>query len=359
MAFDPHLIGPKPDMSPFGRKKLTVGLDIGSGLVKLVVIDHSKGEPELVKVAITPVLADAIVEGEVMDPGIVADAIRGLFVSGGVKQKQVVVAVGGRDVIVKKIQMDRMKEADAREVIRWEAEQHVPFDMENVELDFQILDPGGEGLQMSVLLVAVKRELVENKVTLLTDAGLIPEIIDVDAFALHNAFELNHPDAMRGMVGVLNIGHEVTNINILEDGVPVLTRDLAIGTRRFREDLQRERGLTAEEAEKLLQAFERSPVLDPYVESRGEEMAVGIERAAAFLQTSSRGGASMTKIYTSGGGSRIPGLSEVLAQRLGVAFERANPIQNIKVRDGVFETLAVDEVLPLLMLPVGLALRAA
>jgi type IV pilus assembly protein PilM len=346
-------------MSPFGRKKRTVGLDIGSGLVKLVVIDHSKGEPELVKVAITPVLADAIVEGEVMDPGIVADAIRGLFVSGGVKQKQVVVAVGGRDVIVKKIQMDRMKETDAREVIRWEAEQHVPFDMENVELDFQILDPGGEGLQMSVLLVAVKRELVENRVSLLTDAGLIPEIIDVDAFALHNAFELNHPDAMRGMVGVLNIGHEVTNINILEDGVPVLTRDLSIGTRRFREDLQRERGLTAEEAEKLLQAFERSAVLDPYVESRGEEMAVGIERAAAFLQTSSRGGASMTKIYTSGGGSRIPGLSEVLAQRLGVAFERANPIQNIKVRDGVFENLAVDEVVPLLMLPVGLALRAA
>jgi len=100
MAFDPHLLGPKPDMSLLGGRKRTVGLDIGSGLVKLVVIDHSKGEPELVKVAITPVLADAIVEGEVMDPGIVADAIRGLFVSGGVKQKRVVAAVGGRDVIV-------------------------------------------------------------------------------------------------------------------------------------------------------------------------------------------------------------------------------------------------------------------
>jgi len=342
-----------------GRRKRTVGLDIGSGLIKLVVIDHSKGEPELVKVAITPVLADAIVEGEVMDPGIVADAIRGLFVTGGVKQKQVVAAVGGRDVIVKKIQMDRMKETDAREVIRWEAEQHVPFDMENVELDFQILDPNGDGLQMSVLLVAAKRELVENKVRLLTDAGLVAEVVDVDAFALHNAFELNHPDAMQGMVGLLNIGHEVTNINILEDGIPVLTRDLAIGTRRFREDLQRERGMTAEDAEKLLQSFERSPALDPYVESRGEEMAVGIERAAAFLQTSSRGGATMAKVYTSGGGSRIPGLPEVLAERLGVPVERANPIQNLKVREGVFETLAVDEVVPLLMLPVGLALRAA
>jgi len=346
-------------MAPFGRKKRTVGLDIGSGLIKLVVIEHGKAQPELVKVAITPVLADAIVEGEVMDPGIVADAIRGLFVTAAIKQKAVVTAVGGRDVIVKKIQMDRMKESDAREVIRWEAEQHVPFDMENVELDFQILDPAGEGLQMSVLLVAAKRELVENKVSLLTDAGLAPEVIDVDAFALHNAFELNYPDEQAGMVGLLNIGHEVTNINILEDGVPILTRDLAIGTRRFREDLQRERGVGAEEADKLLQAAERSPAVDPYVESRGEEMAVGIERAAAFLQTASRSGVAMGKIYMSGGGSRIPGLGEVLADRLKVPVEKADPIKNITVREGVFDTLAVEEVGPLLMLPVGLALRAA
>lgn len=345
-------------MALFGGKKKTVGLDVGSGLIKLVVVDHGKSEPELVKVAITPVLADAIVEGEVMDPGIVADAIRGLFVTGGVKQKNVVTAVGGRDVIVKKIQMDRMKESDAREVIRWEAEQHVPFDMENVELDFQILDPDAEGLQMSVLLVAAKRELVENKQSLLTDAGLAAEIIDVDAFALHNAFETNYPDELTGTIGLLNVGHEVTNINILEDGVPILTRDLALGTRRFREDLQRERGMSAEEADKVLQSFERSPVLDPYVESRGEEMSVGIERAAAFLQTAaSKSGVAMTKMYMSGGGSRIPGLGEVLANRLRIPVERANPIKNIKVREGVFDTLSMDEVVPLLMLPVGLALR--
>jgi len=334
-------------------------LDIGSGLIKLVVIEHGKDQPELVKVAITPVLADAIVEGEIMDPGIVADAIRGLFVTAAIKQKGVVTAVGGRDVIVKKIQMDRMKEADAREVIRWEAEQHVPFDMENVELDFQILDPEGEGLQMNVLLVAAKRELVENKVSLLTDAGLAPSVIDVDAFALHNAFELNYPDEQSGMVGLLNIGHEVTNINILEDGVPILTRDLAIGTRRFREDLQRERGMGAEEADRLLQAAEKDATIAPYVESRGEEMAVGIERAAAFLQTASRSGVAMSRIYMSGGGSRIPGLGEVLAERLRVQVERADPMKNILVREGVFDTLSLEEVGPLLMLPVGLALRAA
>ena len=105
-----------------------------------------------------------------MDPGIVSEAIKDLMASAGIKAKKVVTAVGGRDVIIKKINMDRMKEAEAREVIRWEAEQHVPFDMDNVELDFQILDPEGEGLQMTVLLVAAKRELVEHKVALLADA---------------------------------------------------------------------------------------------------------------------------------------------------------------------------------------------
>src|SRR3954466_13605513 len=240
-------------MGLFGRKATTVGLDIGSGLIKLVAISHASGGPVLTKVAFTSVVNDAIVEGEIMDPGLVAEAIRGLLASAGLKGKKGVVAVGGRDVIIKKIAMDRMAETDAREVIRWEAEQHVPFDMDNVELDFQILDPFGEGLQMTVLLVAAKRELVEHKLALLADVGLQPSIIDVDAFALHNAFEINYPEAMNGVVSLVNIGHENTNIYILDDGVPVLTRDIPVGTRRFREDLQRARGQSAAEAERMLQ----------------------------------------------------------------------------------------------------------
>ena len=343
----------------FGGKKTSVGLDIGSGIIKLVVIDHGGSEAELTKVATTEVAADAIVEGEVMDPGLVSEAIRGLFEAAGVKRKSVVTAVGGRDVIVKKIQMDRMKEGDAREVIRWEAEQHVPFDMANVELDFQILDPDAEGLQMNVLLVAAKRELVESRVGLLSEAGLDPSIIDVDAFAIHNAFELNHPDAMQGVVGLVNIGHEVTNVNILEDAVPVLTRDLSVGTRRFREDLQREKGLSAEDSEKVVQGVTQSADLEGYVEARGEEIAVGVERAAAFLATASRGAGGLRHVFTSGGGARIPGLNEALAARLKVPVELANPLQRLKVRDAVFEAVSVDEVAPLLMLSVGLALRRA
>jgi type IV pilus assembly protein PilM len=210
---------------------------------------------------------------------------------------------------------------------------------------------------MQVLLVAAKRELVENKIRLLNDAGLQAVVVDVDAFALHNAFELNYPDAMEGVVGLVNIGHENTNINILEDGVPILTRDITVGTRRFREDLQRERGLTGDEAAAMVQGYDRSDHLDAIVEGRGEEIAVGIERAAAFLASSSRSGSQMRAVYVCGGGARIPGLSAALADRLRLPVELANPLANLKVRDGALESLVTDEIAPLLMLPIGLALR--
>jgi type IV pilus assembly protein PilM len=346
-------------MGLFGRNATTVGLDIGSGLIKLVAISHASGGPVLTKVAFTSVVNDAIVEGEVMDPGIVADSIKGLMASAGIKAKRVVMAVGGRDVIIKKIAMDRMKETEAREVIRWEAEQHVPFDMDNVELDFQILDPEAEGLQMTVLLVAAKRELVEHKLALLSEIGLSASVVDVDAFALHNAFEVNYPEAMRGVVGLINIGHETTNINILDDGVPVLTRDIPIGTRRFKEDLQRERGLSAESAEAVLRGTDTNEALEPLLESRGEELAVGIERAAAFLQSASRSAAGISRVFTTGGGARIPGLNKLLSDRLRIPVQLANPIEKLQVADGVFDQFSVDEVAPLLMLPIGLALRDA
>jgi len=346
-------------MGLFGRKAMTVGLDIGSGLIKLVAISHATGGPVLTNVAFTTIGNDAIVEGEIMDPGIVAEAIKDCMASAGIKTKQVVTAVGGRDVIVKKITMDRMQEDDAREVIRWEAEQHVPFDMDNVELDFQILDPEGEGLQMTVLLVAAKRELVEHKIALLNEVGLQPTIIDVDAFALHNAFEINYPEAMNGVVGLVNIGHENTNIYILDDGVPVLTRDIPVGTRRFREDLQRERGQSAEEAEMMLQGGVAGEIPEGFLQSRTEELAVGIERAGAFLQTASRSAGGIGRIFITGGGARIPRLSRALGDRLKIPVQLANPIEKLQVADGVFDSMQVDEVAPLLMLPIGLALRTA
>mgnify|MGYP001597741199 CR=1 FL=1 len=346
-------------MALFGRKRTTIGLDIGSGLIKVAVVDHSKKAPELTRVAIQPLMADAIVEGEVMDPGVVAEAIQAALASAGVKSKDVVTAVGGRDVIIKKIQIERVKEQQARELMRWEAEQHVPFDMESVELDFQILDPDAEGLEMNVLLVAAKRELIEAKMRVLSDAGLAAALVDVDAFALHNAFELNHPEAMEGMVALVNVGHDVTNINILEEGVPILTRDLTLGTRRFAEDLQRDRGVAAEEAQTLLQGTERSPHLDAVNVTRGEEVAVGVERAVAFLASNTRGGAAIRALFTCGGGARIPGLTEALGERLRIEAQQANPLGALAMTEGAMEGLVPEEVAPLLMLSIGLALRGA
>jgi len=343
-------------MGLFGRKRTSIGLDIGSGFVKVVEVDHSGDQPEVVRVAMRPLLPDAIVEGEIMDYGLVSDTVQGLFQEIGIKNAEVVTAIGGHDVIIKKIEMDRMKESDAREVIRWEAEQHVPFDIKSVELDFQILNPHDEGLQMEVLLVAAKRELVDNKVGLLQDAGINPAVIDVDAFALHNAFEHNYPDAMQGIIALVNVGHETTNVNILENGVPILTRDIPFGSRRIREDLQRERGLTAEQAEDVVQARETVDDLERFVDSSADEIAVGIERASAFLMTR-EDGETLGKIFLSGGGARVPGMVESLGRRMNVETHLVNPFERVPVRSGAAGTISIDEAAPMLLLPLGLALR--
>jgi type IV pilus assembly protein PilM len=344
-------------MGLFGRKRTVIGLDIGSGFVKVVEVDHSGDQPEVVRVAMRPLLPDAIVEGEIMDYSLVSDAVGGLFGELGLKGAEVVTAVGGHDVIIKPIGMDRMKESDAREVIKWEAEQHVPFDIKSVELDFQILDPDGDGLQMEVLLVAAKRELIDNKVGLLQDAGVEPVIIDVEAFALHNAFEFNYPDAQKGIVALVNVGHETTNVSILDDGVPILTRDIPFGSRKIREQLQRERGLTAERAEDVVQGRDTVEGLDSFVQGSADEIAVGIERASAFLMTRQDGN-SVGRIFLSGGGARIPGMDRTLAQRMNVETQVVNPFERVAVRPDAAKGFNLDEAAPMLLLPLGLALRA-
>jgi type IV pilus assembly protein PilM len=345
-------------MGLFGRARVSAGLDIGSGFIKLVVMDHSKAEPEIVQVATSPLVPDAIVEGEVMDPVLVSETVRAVIESAGIKKTDVVAAVGGHDVIVKPIPMDRMSEADAREVIRWEAEQHVPFDMENVQLDFQILDPDGQGPQMRVLLVAAKRELIENRMSLLADAGVQPKLIDVDAFALHNAFEHNYPEAKHGLIALVNIGHDTTNVNLIQDGTPILVRDIPFGSRRLREALQRERGFTADHADNLLQGRGSKEELQSVLEERVDELAVGVERAAAFIVAQS-GGEGIGRVYLSGGGAAIPGMVQAVGNRLGVRTEVASPLKRVGVRPDVMQSTPIDEFAPMLMLPIGLALRNA
>jgi len=348
---------PRNIMTIFRPRERTLGLDIGSSVIKLSVIDHCRGAPELVQVGITPLEPQATVEGEVRDPSMIARAIRETMRAAEGRSGRVAIAVGGRDVIIKKIQTERVDDKHAFELIRWEAEQHLP-NIDAVELDFEILDPGATTDEMNVLLVAAKRDLVDAKLRLLAEAGVKPHAVDVDTFALHNALEANYPDVANAMIALVNIGHDVTNIIIAKGGasVPILARDLTMGTRRFREDLKRLHGVSAGRAENVIRGRERSPQLDAVLDDCMNELAAGIERAAASLATP-QSDPRLRTIFICGGGSRTPGLAETLGKRLRISVERANPLARLNIRDGVLDEFIADDVAPLLMLSIGLALR--
>jgi type IV pilus assembly protein PilM len=347
-------------ISRLRRNRVTVGLDVGSSHVKAAAIDHSGAAPELARVACLPLRGDAIVEGEILDPSLVAETIRAALESLGAPARHVVTAIGGRDIMVKKIQMDRMPKEDAREVIRWEAEQYVPFDMESVQLDFQILDPAAEGLQMQVLLVAAKRDLVEQRLLLLQDAGITPGVVDVDAFALHNALQYNHPEASKGLVVLVNVGNEVASVIVQQEGVPLVSRDVPFGSRRLREELRRLHALSEEDAEAaLLGRSARQEEFQPFFEAQAEELALGVERAVAFLGLDGTVETAPGCVYLSGGGARIPCLADAIAARLHARVEVANPLGRLRVRPEAVSLFPTEDLAPMLMLPVGLALRSA
>jgi len=196
-------------------------------------------------------------------------------------------------------------------------------------------------------------------VALLRDAGLNPTLVDVDACALQNAFEFNYPEALSGVVALVNVGHEVSTVNVLQDGTLILTRDIPFGSRRLREDLRRLHGLTAEDAEAVLQGrSEKNAQFRELLAQGCEELAVGVERAVAFLAVSDAGG-GLQRAYVTGGGARIPGLVDVVAARLRARTEVATPLQRLRVRPGAAAGMPVDELAPMLMLSVGLALRNA
>ena len=338
-------------------------MDVGSGAVKVVEIDAGSGVPRVVNMGISSLLPGAIVDGEVMDHHLVVNTVRSLYQGLAIGNKQVSTAVSGRDVIVKKISMDRMKEQEAREVIRWEAEQHVPFDMENVNLDFQILDPDADGLEMSVLLVAAKRDLVEARTALLQDAGLEPVRIDVDAFAVQNAFEANYTPEAKAVYALVNVGHEITNVNLVLEKAPILTRDLPVGSNRFLEALQKSLGLSYEEADGALQGRPTAHVGLEAVKAQlseiSQEIVAGVDRARAFLTTGAAGGLDdgLRLVYLSGGCANIPGLAEQLGQALSVPVDTLDPFRRVPYEPSLFTEESRRELGPLLTLAVGLALQ--
>ncbi len=315
-------------MGRLARKSKSVGLDIGSGFVKVAEVDHGGDRPELSRVAVRPMPRGAVVDGEVVEPLRVVDAVHKVLHDAGIESAEVVTALGGQDVFIKKVEMARTKGSDAHAAIRREAERHVPFDIESVQLDFQVLHHHNADSLMHVLLVAAKRERVEERVALLADAGVKVALMDVEAFALHNAFAHNYPGAATGVVALVNVGNEITNISIQRDGAPVLTRDFPVGSR----------GLAA-------------------LDSAADGIVMGIERVFALLRTR-RPGTGMGRIFLSGGGACTPGLAEALARRIKVETHLVNPFQRVRVGAGAGGNDVVGEAAPMLFLALGLALRA-
>lgn len=338
------------------RPQVSTGLDIGSSFVKAVSIDHSKPEPELVRLCVRPLDPPAIVDGEVMDRGALAETVRSVMKTAAPRRASVIVGIGGHDVIIRKIDIERMSPAHARDAIRWEAEQQVPFDMDSIHLDFQILDPQADEPHMSVLLVAAKQELIEDSLRLLAEAGVRPAIVDVDAFALHNAFEHGHGPLTHGLSALVHVGHESTNVNIVEDGVPVLVRNVPFGSRRVQDWLERERGLgTAAAAAIIRDGNAQGTDMRAFLTRRADELAIGVERAVAFVtaQSASR----LDRIFLSGGGARIPGVAEAIRRRVGTPCELVSPLDRIAVRPEAIGDVELERIAPMLTLCVGLALR--
>jgi type IV pilus assembly protein PilM len=343
----------------FGKKKSLVGLDIGSHSVKVVELEaQSNNTYKLTNWGISQPLAEAIVDGEIMDRQLVTDAISNLMESRGIKARNVVAAVSGRAVIVKKIVMNKLSADDAQQAIYWEAEQHVPYDINDVSLDFEILGTApNDPKQMQVLLVAAKKDMVMSFSDLIREAGLSPTIVDVDSFAAQNAIEVNYDFAAEEVVAILNVGSEMTNINIIQAGVPYFTKDLQVGGNTFTEAVQRKFNLSQSEAAAAVRG-ESGPGLEvtPVIEQACDGVATALERAQAFLRTAGEAGA-ITRIMLCGGSALTPGLPEFLGRRFSVPTEVVNPLQRVQYDPALFAGQDVTKVAPLLTVGIGLALR--
>lgn len=344
-------------IAPFRRPRRTVGVDVGSARLKVAVVDHSRGAPRLEKVGVLPVGPEPGRPGNARRQRRAAGAIRSLFEEERLPRRGLVCAVGGRDVIVKLLRLDRGLEGRRGE-LRREAARHVPFDAGAVETDVHVVDRGADSERMTVLLVAAKRAVVRRRLRTLEVAGLEPRVVDAEALALHNCLEFNHPEAMEGVVALACIGSERTALNVVEDGTPVLARDVGFGTRDLRRALAVEHGMGERLAEEVVRGAVR-PLSVPVagtIRRRVAELARAVDRASSFLQD--RVSASgVGALYLCGGGIRIPRLRAVLADRLGVEILTANPLQLLEPAPGALDSVDVDEALPLLAPAVGMGLR--
>jgi type IV pilus assembly protein PilM len=347
----------------FGKKKAIVGLDIGSSAVKAVELETAGKGYRVSALATEPVPPDSIVDGAIIDATAVADAIRRVFGSKAFKTKNVAASLSGSAVIVKKINLPIMTPTELSESITWEAEQYIPFDIQDVNLDYQILDSAsGEGASMDVLLVAAKKEKIADYTGVIAQAGRVPVVVDVDAFALQNAYEVNYGLGVDQIVVLLNAGASAININIISGGQSVFTRDISMGGNAYTEAVQKELNLSFEDAEQLKKGYavDGMTVEDaqPVLKAVTENVLLEIQKTFDFFKATASSD-RIDRILVSGGSSRVSGFSQALEERFGAPVENFDPFREIAFDGARLGVVDAESLIPTAAVAVGLALRRA
>lgn len=341
----------------FGSSSL-IGLDIGTSSIKLVEVDNSKKNPVLKAFGFVPTPPGSIVGGEISDPGALASAISRLVQQSGVGAKKACTAIWGTAAISKKISIPRIEENLLQEQLRWEAEQYIPFDINEINLGYHVLRGANNPENMDVLLVAAKKDYVLRFAEVVESAGLDCEIVDVAGFALSNCFEMNYGKG-HGNIGLLNFGAGVTNFVVLEDGDVGFARDVPVGGNTYTSDIQKTMGVSMEEAESLkISAGTGQPVpkeVSEVLAQTNEAVADELMRSYEFYQANT--GAEISKIFVTGGGLGLPGLFEAVQLALKVELKSFNPFNKVQYsRD--YKPDFIAQISPYISVGMGLALRS-
>ena len=345
----------------FSKSKNLVGLDVGSSAVKLVELKEKKaGSFQLLKVGIEPLSPEAIVDGSIMDSSMVVDTIQRLNASQNVKNSNFATSLSGHSVIIKRISLPAMSPEELAESIQWEAEQYIPFDINDVNLDYVPLTSASAGENVEVILVAVKKEKINDYTSVITQAGRTCALVDVDAFAVQNCYEANYDVDEGRVVALVNVGASVTNVNVLNGSVSQFWRDITFGGNQYTDAIQRELNLSFAEAESLKRGeavgdYTIQQVI-PILNSVSEDFAGELRKTLDFY-TATSGAEGVDQIILSGGGAGVMNLETVLRDKFGIAVEIMNPFRRVSFNEGEFNPEWIAEVGPGMAVAVGLAIR--
>ncbi|MEA2626615.1 MAG: type pilus assembly protein PilM [Candidatus Binatota bacterium] len=334
-----------------------LSLDIGSSAVKLLEIDGPADRPRIRAFGSHPLAPSAVQNNMIQEPDQVAAVIRTLVAESGAKAKQVITAVPGPAVIIKKIQLPHQEPGELENSVLFEAGNFIPENLENVNLDFQIVDVIERDNQVEVLLVAVKKEIINSYTSAIRMAGLEPAVVDVDYFALENMFEANYSPPGNEIVALVNIGARYSSINILRGSRSTFTGDVPVGGKEFNDTLVRNLGVSYVEAETIkLGGTSDHPLaeIDPLLQPVKEFIADEIHRALSFFWTAATD-ETISAVYVSGGAAHVPGLVTLLHERLEMPVQLASPFERVDVSVRDREGLMKDA--PSYAIAVGLATR--